>query len=294
MSKVASFTILAAALSLSACNRGNEDALSENQIGGNAAERAEAGDNRCASAATLDLVKRELFRRAAEIRGNNADDYARIAEYALLTLDGAAPTAPVADDAAADCRARANLRFPPGLKVAGGRTTLTGSIGYGVGAPPSGTVSISDGDSITIPLATLTQARAGTSAAPAPAPAPIETPTRPAPVDPIAPLPDSDAADAAAAPGNPSFDCQRARTRSEIAVCNDPALGALDRSMSLQYRNAVLNADSATDRLLRQTRDRFLGYRDQCRDNRCISNTYRGRMREIDDIMAGRWQGTSR
>ena len=45
---------------------------------------------------------------------------------------------------------------------------------------------------------------------------------------------------------------------------------------------------------LRQTRDRFLGYRDQCRDNRCISNTYRGRMREIDDIMAGRWQGTSR
>ena len=119
-----------------------------------------------------------------------------------------------------------------------------------------------------------------------------DLPPRAAPADPIAPLPDSDAADAAAAPGNPSFDCQRARTRSEIAVCNDPALGALDRSMSLQYRNAVANADPATDRLLRQTRDRFLGYRDQCRDNRCISNTYRGRMREIDDIMNGRWRPT--
>ena len=39
------------------------------------------------------------------------------------------------------------------------------------------------------------------------------------------------------------------------------------------------------------TRDRFLGYRDRCPTDSCIATTYRGRMREIDDIMAGRWRG---
>ena len=44
-------------------------------------------------------------------------------------------------------------------------------------------------------------------------------------------------------------------------------------------------------RLLALTRDRFLGYRDRCPTDSCIATTYRGRMREIDDIMANRWRG---
>ena len=42
--------------------------------------------------------------------------------------------------------------------------------------------------------------------------------------------------------------------------------------------------------LLRRTRDRFLGYRDRCPNRSCIGDAYVGRMREIRDIMEGRWQ----
>jgi hypothetical protein len=41
--------------------------------------------------------------------------------------------------------------------------------------------------------------------------------------------------------------------------------------------------------LLTRTRDSFLIYRDRCTSNDCIAETYRGRMREIRDIMLGRW-----
>jgi uncharacterized protein len=42
--------------------------------------------------------------------------------------------------------------------------------------------------------------------------------------------------------------------------------------------------------MLDQTRDRFLRFRDNCRTNSCIADAYRGRIREIRDIMSGSWQ----
>ena len=42
--------------------------------------------------------------------------------------------------------------------------------------------------------------------------------------------------------------------------------------------------------LLQSTRDRFLAYRDRCPTAQCIGDAYVGRMREIRDIMEGRWQ----
>jgi len=38
------------------------------------------------------------------------------------------------------------------------------------------------------------------------------------------------------------------------------------------------------------TRERFLAYRDRCPDRTCMANAYLDRMREIRDIMEGRWQ----
>ena len=74
-------------------------------------------------------------------------------------------------------------------------------------------------------------------------------------------------------------------------MCDNPALAALDRGMAAQYRSAAANGGPDERRLLVQTRDRFLGFRDRCTNDACIANTYRGRMREIDDIVAGRWRG---
>jgi uncharacterized protein YecT (DUF1311 family) len=82
----------------------------------------------------------------------------------------------------------------------------------------------------------------------------------------------------------PSFNCRYARTGSEMAVCNDGALAALDRQMSAQYYRALASSDARQRRLLSATRDQFLRARDRCETNACIADSYRGRIRQIRDI----------
>ena len=43
-------------------------------------------------------------------------------------------------------------------------------------------------------------------------------------------------------------------------------------------------------RTTRQTARRFYAYRDRCFNKACIGDAYVGRMREIRDIMEGRWR----
>jgi len=67
------------------------------------------------------------------------------------------------------------------------------------------------------------------------------------------------------------------------------ASGSGDQKMAML--NTLLSAASPEQRaLLQSTRDRFLGYRDRCPNRQCIADSYVGRMREIRDIMEGRWQ----
>ena len=273
--------LVAASLMIAGCGRGDGDRLDDNQVAAAAGDDEVAADRRCTAAAIHEAVKRELFRRAAEIRGSNAENYARIAGFALLVMDGAAPTEPGTPNDEAKCGARATLKLPPNLAVAGGRTSISGRIGFNVSPGASPDVTVTDGEAITLPLATLMQRRDPVEPAPPPAPAP----------DPIAPLPEPSPEPSEPAPtAQPSFDCDRARSKSEYAVCANPSLAALDRVMASRYRSALANADPDEARLLAETRDRFLGYRNACGSDACIAQTYRGRMREIDDIMAGRWQ----
>ena len=274
--------ILVASLALHACGPRDQDKLGENELAGpKEARKAAAPDTRCAAQGAQDEVKRQLFARAAEIRGANSDAYARIAGFALLQLDGVAPDISAAASHSAECRARATLRLPPGLKVAGGRTTLGGGISYSIAPGARGAVTLGQSDAIAIPLATLTQSR------PAP-PAPEPAPTTDEPLDPLAPAPVPVETSTA---GRPSFNCRSANTQGERFVCDNPTLAALDRTMAAQYRGALARADSSQRQLLLETRDRFLAFRDRCPSDSCIDRAYRGRMREIDDIMAGRWQG---
>ena len=55
--------------------------------------------------------------------------------------------------------------------------------------------------------------------------------------------------------------------------------------MAAHYNQALAGADSRTASELRRTRDRFLGYRERCPTDACIADAYRGRIREIDDIV---------
>ena len=60
--------------------------------------------------------------------------------------------------------------------------------------------------------------------------------------------------------------------------------------MASQYRDAFAAADPEQQDVLRGTARRFYAYRDRCPDAKCIGDAYVGRMREIRDIMEGRWR----
>jgi uncharacterized protein YecT (DUF1311 family) len=263
----------------------DQDRLTANQLG-NEAPAPASKDKLCASARTYDLVKRDLFRRAAQLRGSDQAAYDSIAAAAVVRMEN--PVMESESQGAVNCSALLSLDLPPGVAVVGGRRTLTANVDYSIrqAADGSGTVVLlQNADAIVGPLATL--ARAG---------APPEASIGNA----VAPEPNVEASEssnvqpgrATSSSGRPSFDCVRAETRGEIAVCSDSGLAALDLNMATQYRRALAGASPAQRRLLQTTRDRFLAYRDRCPNRQCMADAYVGRMREIRDIMEGRWSPT--
>lgn len=268
----------------------NKDRLSDDQIAGRAATDPEKA---CGSQKTYDLIKRELFRRAAQLRGSDLSAFNQLAAYSVVRMD--APMLKSHDEelGTVQCSGSLALDLPPGVAVVGGRRTLTADIDYALqpAADGSGDVlTLTNADAIITPLATLARVDA-------PAEDPLANVTGPAvpPISadpgPVAPLPAEPSPPAAAGPGaRPSFNCQYARTRGEIAVCNDAGLAALDRQMAAAFNRALAEASAGQRVVLQNTRGRFISYRDRCGTNSCIADTYRGRMREIEDIMAGRWQ----
>jgi len=290
----------------------NNGTASNEGASGNATAAAAADPAaRCATRQTYNLVKAELFRQAAATRGSDQATFDRLANYATLRMDS--PVLKRQDQGLGTivCSGRAAIDLPPGVVVAGGRTSLSAQLDYALqpAADNRGTVvTLAGADPITIPLATAARAteqtatdtnavEAGaaptdgsapatdqTPAAPGPiAPSPQPIPVPRAPTPPPAPTPDRASAD-------PGFNCRYARTRGEIAVCGDDGLALLDRRMTSIYVDALRNSSPGQNALLHQTRDRFLAFRDRCGNNSCIAGAYRDRIREISDIMAGRWQ----
>ena len=283
--------------------RQNPDRLA---AGEPAEARAASPEQRCASQRTYDVIKRELFRQAAQVRGSDQATYDRLAAYAVVRMDQPVLRSNDQATGAIRCAGRLSLDLPPGVAVVGGRTTLSADIEYVIQGAADGSgdvVMLERADAITIPLATL--ARSGSAARlpqpSQPLPSPVQElpdtpppPRQPQPGDP-GPAPEPEPApppqvERPAASANPSFNCRYARTRGEIAVCNSTSLAALDRQMAAQFNSAMASASPAQRNLLQRTRTAFLSYRDQCPSDACIAETYRGRMREIRDIMAGRWR----
>ncbi len=244
----------------------------------------------CASQTSYDAIRRELFRRAVQVRGGDEQAYTRLADFALLRMSG--PVATGIDDRlqSVSCNATAVLDLPPGVSTSGGQRSLSGDLQYVVQPSADGTgkvVRLGNSDSIVIPLATLSGVASSVPQVPM-----IENgmeglePSQPVelPDSGVPPAPEESRA-------NPSFDCDGAQGRAEVTICNDPGLAALDRQAAQQYRSALMEASQGQRRLLERTRRTFLSYRDRCATNQCIAQTYQSRMREIADIMSGRWRG---
>jgi uncharacterized protein YecT (DUF1311 family) len=286
------------------------DALG-NDADGQDEQSAAAADPeaRCAAPATYDSIKRELFRQAATTRGSDQTAFDQLSGYSALRVSKPVLREQDAGLERVSCQADIALDLPPGVQVVGGRRLLTASIGYNLqpAADRSGdVVTLSGAEGIVVPLATLARTgAAGTTKDTQPVPEPTPPgatvpPTVPAsPAPPEAPRPPAAAPERSPPPpavvppsasARPSFNCARARTRGEIAVCSSPELAALDRQMASFYGTAYRGAEPEARALLERTRTRFLGYRDRCRNDACVADAYRGRISEIRDIADGRWR----
>jgi len=274
----------------------DQDKLTGNVV---TAQSSADPEKQCSAQATYDLLKRELFRRAAQQRGSDQAAYDQLAGAAMLRVEDPAMESQDSASGAINCSGSVSIDLPPGVSAAGGRTSLMSDVDYTI-QPASGgddVITLRNADALLTPLTTLTrtdqaaqpndgdqsnatapQDDSDLSAAPTEPPAPPVT----APVSPPA-APQS-------VIGRPSFDCNRARTVGEVTVCADPGLAMLDRSMSQQFDRAMANADPGQRAVLQQTRSRFLRYRDSCKTRSCIGEAYNERMQEIDDIMAGTWR----
>jgi uncharacterized protein YecT (DUF1311 family) len=254
-------------------------------------ERVIAPEKQCALQSTYDSIKRALFARAARARGSDEAAFAKLSDFSLLRIESPVLRGVDEDLDRINCNGVAVLQLPPGVRVSDGGSTLSAPLDYAVQPAADGTgnvVMLGNADAITTPLATIqrsaTTSQPGTLAPPDMDPVTDGSPAPAAPPTP-APAPQPQPQESA----SPSFNCGNARTRGEIAVCNDSGLAALDRQMASQFNSALQGADPRQERLLQSTRSGFLAFRDRCRSDQCIADTYRGRMREISDIMAGRW-----
>ena len=254
-----------------------------------------APEKLCASKATYDLIKRELFRRAAQLRGSDQAAYDQIAASAVIRMENPVMESQDNSTGAVHCSASLSLDLPPGIAVVGGRRTVTSDIDYSVQQAADGSgpvVLLQNADSLITSLATLS--RVGESPQLSPQRTAPESNAVP-PEEPEVNVAQSESSNKEVGPrtsfvGRPSFDCGRARRKSEVTVCSDSGLSALDVNMATEYRRALSSASPDERGLLQSTRDRFLAYRDRCPNRQCIADAYVGRMREIRDIMEGRWQ----
>ena len=240
----------------------------------------------CAGQSTYEQIKRALFRQAAAQRGKDGDAYERIAQVAAVRMENPAAEGQDSKSGLINCAGSLAIDLPPGVTTVAGRRQLMTDIYYVV--DQSGVqrrvVQLKGANGIVNDLAGLTVGQA--PPAMPPMMPPMTTPIEPEaidqpPTDPLAAQPERKAA--------PSFDCGNARTSGERMVCGDPALADLDRAMAAEYSRAVAASTPAQQALLRQTRDRFLGYRDRCPNSACVGAAYSDRIREIRDIMGGRW-----
>jgi hypothetical protein len=271
----------------------DQDKLTPNELAQNEQQAsAPAPEKLCSSKQTYDLIKRDLFRRAAQMRGSDEAAFDQLSGYSVIRMENPVMESQDTATGAVNCSGSLSLDLPPGVAVVGGRRTLSSDVDYTVQAAADGSgnvVLLRNADPIVTPLATLARLNEPQAA---PLTPPEQNATIEAPQENVAA---SESANKAVGPkssyaGRPSFDCSNARSKGEIAVCSDSGLSALDVNMATQYRRAIESASPEERVQLQRTRDRFLAYRDRCPNRSCIADAYVGRMREIRDIMEGRWQ----
>lgn len=80
-----------------------------------------------------------------------------------------------------------------------------------------------------------------------------------------------------------SFDCNRAATPTEVAICADAGLSQLDEQMAAAYRTALAAASEAD--ALKESQREWLALTATCGDNRnCLATTYGERLAQLQAL----------
>lgn len=108
----------------------------------------------CAAPAAADIMKRELFRRAARLRGSDRAAYDRLAVHSLIRIDS--PALAKAKSETVSCNASVAVALPPGVAAVGGQRIVTGKVSYSLRVDGSYSSLITDGPIVGL-LATLAQ-----------------------------------------------------------------------------------------------------------------------------------------
>lgn len=274
--------------------------------------KKEALSEACASSGTYDRLKQVVFEEAVRIRNADPTNLDTLATHSVVRMEEPVVKSRDEDLNVTVCTGRFVLELPPGAERGfGGERRLVAEVEYAAQAavdgsglvyqmsgaepiiyrlasfdlqgqrfqPPGGPAQPQYADATVPPQVGAETPPRAAGSAPQPQPQ-----SQPAPVERVAPAPQPVQRPQASA--RPSFNCGAARTRSERMVCSSSGLAARDRAMSSQYYSALANADNSRRRALRQTRDRFLAYRERCATEACVAEAYEGRMMEIRDIMA--------
>jgi len=255
-----------------------------------AESREDAAENACASVAAYDRLKQQLFARARSGGTADAANFEMLAAHAVVRMEEPVVTGRDDELGITSCRGRLVLELPPGAERAfSGERRLAADIQYSAQAAADGSglvYTITGAEPIVSRLASFDLQ--GVRLAPPPTSLPTVEDAAPAYEDEASiPSAAAPAPPPAAEPrfSNPSFDCRNARTRSERMVCSSDRLARRDRAMAGDFNKAMAEAGPRARRVLLQTRDRFLAYRERCADAECIEEAYEGRREEIKDIM---------
>lgn len=89
---------------------------------------------------------------------------------------------------------------------------------------------------------------------------------------------------AEAAKVSASFDCKKASTHTERMICSSASISKLDADLAQRYTSLLKLAPE--DKKLAQTEQReWLKERNQCNTEKCLIDSYRSRISELDTII---------
>lgn len=80
-----------------------------------------------------------------------------------------------------------------------------------------------------------------------------------------------------------SFDCRKASTYAEKAICADPRLSRMDVALAENYRGMLASDFGGSPKTLREDQRRWLFQRNQCTTAQCLIDSYRKRLDETCD-----------